>query len=223
MLEALQRLAPALLRHLVGYGELLCEEAGDALRQSRRRALGLAVTVGAGVMALMLACVWAIAASWDGPNRLVVVGVLCIGFATVSLIGMVHGRRARSAGPAPFDRLKAEWRADLRELAQLDPSIQLHRSMQGSREELFLLAHVLKGDRKLHENPEGFPRSRIMRALTGEQGRKVLGQAAMALAMSRPKAAWRLAGFVPLLRPLIVRFLAGRLLRSRRPESTVTN
>src|SRR5579862_1574729 len=70
VLEALQRLAPAVLRHLIAYGELLCEETGDALRQSRRRALGLAVTVAAGVMALALACLWAIAASWDGPNRL---------------------------------------------------------------------------------------------------------------------------------------------------------
>jgi hypothetical protein len=124
VLEALQRLAPALLRHLIGYGELLCEEAGDALRQSRRRALGLAVTVGAGVMALMLACVWAIAASWDGPNRFLVVGGLCIGFALVSLLGMAYARRPALVGPAPFERLKAEWRTDLRELARLVPSLE---------------------------------------------------------------------------------------------------
>jgi hypothetical protein len=125
VLEALQRLAPALLWHLIGYGELLCEEAGDALRQSRRRALGLAVTVGAGVMALMLACLWAIAASWDGPNRLRVVGVLCISFSLVSLIGIAYARRATPAGPAPFERLKAEWRTDMRELAQLAPSLEI--------------------------------------------------------------------------------------------------
>jgi hypothetical protein len=125
VLEALQRLAPALLRHLIGYGELLCAEAGDALRQSRRRALGLAVSVGAGVMALMLACLWAIAASWDGPNRLLVVGALCLSFALVSLIGIAYVRRAAPVGPAPFDRLKAEWRTDMRELAQLAPSLEI--------------------------------------------------------------------------------------------------
>jgi len=124
VLEALQRLAPAVLRHLLAYGELLCEEAGDALRQSRRRALGLAVTVAAGVMALALACLWAIAASWDGPNRLTVVGGLCIGFVLASVLGAAYTRGARPAGvPAPFDRLRAEWRADMRELAALDPSL----------------------------------------------------------------------------------------------------
>jgi hypothetical protein len=124
LLEALQRLAPAVLRHLIAYSELLCEETGDALRQSRRRALGLAITVAAGVMALSLGCVWAIAVSWDGPNRLVVIGSLCAGFAIVALIGAAYARGATPAGrSAPFERLRAEWRADMRELAELEPSL----------------------------------------------------------------------------------------------------
>lgn len=125
MLEALQRLAPAVLRHLIAYGELLCEEAGDALRQSRRRALGFAVTVTAGVMALSLACVWAIAASWDGPNRLTVVGALCGCFVIIALVGAAYTRGAvRAGGAMPFERLKAEWQADMRELERLDPSLR---------------------------------------------------------------------------------------------------
>jgi hypothetical protein len=124
VLEVLQRLAPAVLRHLIAYGELLCEEAGDALRQSRRRALGLLVTVAAGVMALSLACLWAIAASWDGPHRLAVVGALCFSFVIVALVGVAYARGAAPAGrAAPFERLRTEWRADMRELAQLDPSL----------------------------------------------------------------------------------------------------
>ena len=120
MFEALQRLAPALLRHLIAYGDLLCEEAGDALRQSRRRALGLAVTVAAGVMALALACLWAIAASWDGPNRLLVVGSLCGVFVVVAVIGAAY---ARGAVVRPFERLRSEWKSDMRELVELYPSL----------------------------------------------------------------------------------------------------
>jgi hypothetical protein len=124
VLEVLQRLAPAVLRHLIAYGELLCDEAGDALRQSRRRALGLAVTVAAGVMALSLACLWAIAASWDGPNRLIVVGALCCTFVIVALGGVAYARGAAPVGrAAPFERLRVQWRADMRELAQLDPTL----------------------------------------------------------------------------------------------------
>lgn len=93
------------------------------------------------------------------------------------------------------------------------------RRLRSSRQELIELAHVLKGDRPLHPETGGFPRSRIMRALTGQQTRKVLGQAALALAMSRPKMVWRLAGMAPLLRPVILRFLAQRLVRHRKPVS----
>ena len=124
MLEALQRLAPALLRHLIAYGELLRDETGDALRQSRRRAIGLAVTVAAGSMAVVLACLLAIAASWDGPNRLAVVGALCGTFALVAVTAAFYSRGGVVAGrAAPFERLRAEWRADLRELARLDPAL----------------------------------------------------------------------------------------------------
>jgi hypothetical protein len=97
------------------------------------------------------------------------------------------------------------------------------RRLQGSRREIFEVAHRLKGDAPRTTDPNAFPRSRIMRALTGQQGRAVLRNAAVALAMSRPKTAWRLAGLAPLLRPMILRYLAQRILRPRRPSPTVTN
>ncbi|HWW21942.1 MAG TPA: hypothetical protein VNZ06_14170 [Steroidobacteraceae bacterium] len=62
-----------------------------------------------------------------------------------------------------------------------------------------------------------------MRALTGQHGRNMLRNAALALAMSRPKTAWRLAGLAPLLRPMILRYLAARILRPRKPSFSVTN
>jgi hypothetical protein len=101
--------------------------------------------------------------------------------------------------------------------AQIDATCD---RLRRSRHEIFAMAHVLKGDRPPEDTPQGFPRSRIMRALTGEPGRRVLGSAALALAMSRPKMVWRLAGLAPLLRPVLMRFLMERLFRSRRPEST---
>lgn len=97
------------------------------------------------------------------------------------------------------------------------------RRLQRSRRELFEVAHILKGDQPRNVDPNAFPRSRIMRALTGQQGRTLLKNAAVALAMSRPRIAWRLAGLAPLLRPMLVRYLATRFLRSRSPPSAVTN
>jgi hypothetical protein len=101
---------------------------------------------------------------------------------------------------------------------QLD---EMCRRLQSSRREIFEVAHILKGDQP--RDPNVFPRSRIMRALTGRQGRSALKNVALALAMSRPKTAWRLAGLAPLLRPMILRYLAERFLRPRSPSSSVTN
>jgi hypothetical protein len=97
------------------------------------------------------------------------------------------------------------------------------RRLQATRREVFELAHVLKGDRPAQPKAHAFPRSHIMRALTGEHTRSVLGRAALAWAMSKPKAAWRLAGIVPVLRPMILRFLAERMLKPRRTAPAVTN
>jgi hypothetical protein len=98
------------------------------------------------------------------------------------------------------------------------------RRLQTTRLEIFEMAHVLKGDRQRPADPNTFPRSRIMRALTGQPGRTVLKNAALALAMSGPKSAWQLAKLTPLFRPLIVRYLADRIFRPRRPTTpAVTN
>jgi len=95
------------------------------------------------------------------------------------------------------------------------------RRLRDSRLEIVRLAHTLKGDAPQPAN--SFPRSRIMRALTGAPGRRVLGSAAMALAMARPRMAWRLAGLAPLLRPIIVRYLTQRLLHLRKPAAASTS
>lgn len=124
MFEALARLVPALVRHVVAYGDLLCEETEDALRVWRRRVLGLLVGLIAGSLALLMACVAVIAATWDGPHRLSAVIALCVAFAVVALLGLWYANAAPASDqPQPFERLRAEWDADRREIAALHPSL----------------------------------------------------------------------------------------------------
>jgi uncharacterized membrane protein YqjE len=119
--DALLRLVPALLRHLGAYGDLFVDEAADAVRDLRRQLLGLALLLTSGGVAALMACVWVIAATWDGPHRLQVIGALCIGFVLIALAGAWYAHSAVVPGrPRPFERLRAEWREDLRQLAALD-------------------------------------------------------------------------------------------------------
>ena len=125
VLEALPRLALAVLRHLVGYGELIFEEGGEVARRLRRSAIGFALAAVAAFIALELACLWIIAATWNGPNRLTAVGALCVGFASLAIISTVYASSAqRAGGRQPFARVREEWRTDLEELAALEAGVR---------------------------------------------------------------------------------------------------
>ena len=135
MLEVLLRLLPVLLRHLVAYGDLLSDEAADAVRSARRQLLGLAIVVAAGGVAALMGCVWIIAAAWDGPQRLNAIGALCVGFALVALTGVWYANTSTPRGqPRPFQRLQAEWHEDLRQLAVLYPSLASVEHAQPAQE-----------------------------------------------------------------------------------------
>ncbi len=123
-LEALPRLAVAVLQHLIAYGELLYEEGTEAARRLRRGIIGFALAALAGFIALELACLWIIAATWDGPNRLTAVGALCVGFVLIAVICSAYASGARAAdGGKSFQRAREEWRADMQALAALDPTL----------------------------------------------------------------------------------------------------
>jgi hypothetical protein len=91
--------------------------------------------------------------------------------------------------------------------------------LQQSRAELFMLAHQIKGDSPRHDGDDGddggdgFPRSRLMRALTGPRGRMLLGGVALVATVLRPALLARAGKFARLLRPLLFRYLLPRLLR----------
>jgi hypothetical protein len=94
-----------------------------------------------------------------------------------------------------------------------DTSIEQTRErLRSTRAELFELAHELRGDVPERLEPDHFPRSRIMRALSGTQGRVALATAALALVASRGGMALRVAGLAPLVRPLLMRFVLKRLM-----------
>ena len=134
MLEALPRLALAVLQHLIGYGELLYEEGLEAGRRLRRGAIGLALAAAAGFIALELACLWIIAATWNGPNRLTAVGALCIGFVVIAVSCAAYASGAQAAdGVKPFQRVRDEWRTDMQELAALDSTMSVSSEASGTR------------------------------------------------------------------------------------------
>ena len=104
--------APALLRHLGAYLELV---AIDLERAKREAAAGIVVSVLVGVallFALAMGCAAVIAVTWDTPNRLPAIAWMGGGFLALAVIGMIY-RSKSDAGRAPFlDSVRREWKED---------------------------------------------------------------------------------------------------------------
>ena len=217
--------------------------APKSARRLRRGLIGFALAALAGFIALELACLWIIAATWDGPNRLTAVGALCVGFvlARGDLQRLCEQRaerrratsvrnacarsgvrtwqsigRARS-GPERVGRRAQDecawgWPQQLSEQRIENARERLQRS----REEIFALAHGLRDDYAgagaVHDDDD-FPRSRLMRALTGQPGRVCSHGGGARRDGARPSLLWRAAKVTGLLRPLLVRYVLPRLLR----------
>lgn len=109
MLESLRHVVPPLLRHLGAYASLVGAEAESALATVRRRLLLALVAFFVGWLSLALGLVWLIAAVWDTPWRMWLLGGLCLGLAAVAIASASMVMRNPEE---PFRKLRAEWAAD---------------------------------------------------------------------------------------------------------------
>ncbi len=109
-LLSLRRVGPVLLRHLSAYAEL----AGQDLVASRKdlvtRLRSTVIFSVCGVFALLMGCIWVIAATWDTPHRMLAIGMMTTLFAVLALVaGLLAIRTSRQ--PA-FASVRREWRED---------------------------------------------------------------------------------------------------------------
>ncbi|MGA2023705.1 MAG: hypothetical protein ABSH23_02975 [Steroidobacteraceae bacterium] len=95
--------------------------------------------------------------------------------------------------------------------ARLDGIDQARARLRASRAEIFGLARELRGDAP-GEGAGSAYRSHLMRALSGTGGKAVLGVALLAVALLRPRLLRGVVRLAPLLQPLVIRYLAHRIL-----------
>jgi uncharacterized membrane protein YqjE len=106
-----------LLRQACDYLDLVEEEIKAALASLKRRLMLALVGVISAALALVIGLVWIIAAVWDEPYRLWVIGGICAAFAATAVTagGMALNDRRKM-----FAHLKAQWAADKALLPQLE-------------------------------------------------------------------------------------------------------
>lgn len=124
-MDTLQRastLATLLVRHACAYGDLVADDVSTALTALGRRLWVAAVLAGAVLFAVAMACLWAVAAVWDTPARLWLIGGLFATFALIAAWSLVTLRRLGNDGQQVLSRTGAEWEKDRQLLERLLPA-----------------------------------------------------------------------------------------------------
>jgi uncharacterized membrane protein YqjE len=112
LLWLLPKAAPALLRHLAGYVDLLGQELEDMQRDFGTR-LVVAAVVGVSVFFVVLSgCLVVVAMTWDTPYRVAAMAWMGGAFLLIAVVAAAYGFQVVNR-QAPFlGTVRREWQAD---------------------------------------------------------------------------------------------------------------
>lgn len=113
VLWLLPKAAPALLRHIGAYLELL---ALDLEQSKRDLTLNILASVVAGVcvfFALLMGCVVIVALTWDTPYRVPAVAWTGGAFLAVAVLALIYRSKVMKDQQAFLTSVKREWQEDI--------------------------------------------------------------------------------------------------------------
>jgi hypothetical protein len=108
--------------HLPHYGPLVSLDMQRFREEIVKATVGVGVAATAGLIFACFLSVAVIVSAWNGPHRIVVAWLVCVGWGAVTLAGLGVARKAIS-GPAPFHLVST---ALARDYARFADSIASH-------------------------------------------------------------------------------------------------
>jgi hypothetical protein len=114
-MDAMQRLATVAtvaVRHACAYGDLIADDAAIAYDAIGRRLWVGIVMIAAALFAIAMACLWAIAVTWDTAARLWLISAMFGGFGLIAIWAFVTLRRLWANAPRFLEKSGSEWRKD---------------------------------------------------------------------------------------------------------------
>jgi uncharacterized membrane protein YqjE len=119
VIDRLSETASIVVRQAGAYTDLIRNDL-DVAAQLLRQRLTMASIAGLALqLAAVLACVWAVAISWDTAARLWVVGGLFAAFALVAILALWRLNVLNARAPTLLGHTAREWEKDRRVLEQL--------------------------------------------------------------------------------------------------------
>jgi len=112
LLWLLPKAAPALLRHLLAYIELVSLDLARAQREFAEGLMMSAIVAICGVFAVFMACLAVVAYTWDTPYRITAIACMGGGFLVAGIAAAAYRSSALRARSELFGALRREWQAD---------------------------------------------------------------------------------------------------------------
>jgi uncharacterized membrane protein YqjE len=112
MLWSLPKAAPALLRHVAAYVELVSLDLARAQKEITTELLALAVVAICGLFAVFMGCLVVVACTWDTPHRVAAIAWMGGGFVVVAIVAAVYRANAARAKSPFLASVRQEWQQD---------------------------------------------------------------------------------------------------------------
>ena len=119
MIDRLSAAAAIAVRHVGAYTELVASDLDASSRAIRRRVIAASIMGVAILLAVSLACLWIIAATWDTPQRTWAIGGLLVLFVVIALAAFWRFRVLDAGAPGLLSQTSREWEKDRRLLERL--------------------------------------------------------------------------------------------------------
>jgi len=111
-LWSLPKAAPALMRHIGAYVELVGLDLAKAQREITAQVVVLAVAAVCGLFAVFMACLVVIAITWSTPYRVAAIAWMCGGFLAVAIGALIYRSSLARKRTALFTDIRREWQED---------------------------------------------------------------------------------------------------------------
>jgi uncharacterized membrane protein YqjE len=112
LLWLLPKAAPALLRHLVAYVDLVSVDLARAQREFMAELVISAITAIFILFAALMGCVAVVAYTWDTPYRMTAIAWMGGGFLVAAVVAALYRMRVLRAKSEFLGSVRREWHAD---------------------------------------------------------------------------------------------------------------
>lgn len=111
-LWSLPKAAPALMRHIGAYVELVGLDLARAHREITAQVIASAIAAVCVLFALFLTCLGVVAYTWDTSYRVAAIAWMGGGFLVVAIVALIYGFSLARSRSSLFTDVRREWQED---------------------------------------------------------------------------------------------------------------